>query len=186
MGPSKITAQAPSVGVTTATPITISGTITDIASGSQQEAVVANFPNGLPCVSDPSMTKFMEAVYEQQTMPTNTTGVPITISVVDSNGNLRQIGTTTSTAYGTYALTWTPDISGDYTVIVNFAGTQSYYPATASTAFHASEPAPTTAQTNTVTQSSAADMYLLPGIIAIIVAIVIGFAVTIIVLRKRP
>ena len=53
----------------------------------------------------------MEAVYMQQPMPTNATGVPVTFSVVDSNGNYRQIGTTTSDASGTFAFTfWTPDI----------------------------------------------------------------------------
>ena len=57
-----------------------------------------NFPNGLPCVSDASMTQFMEAVYEQQPMPTNTTGVPVTLYVLDSNNNYRSIGTTTTNA----------------------------------------------------------------------------------------
>jgi anaerobic C4-dicarboxylate transporter len=31
-----------------------------------------------------------------------------------------------------------------------------------------------------------ADQYILPGIIGIIIAIAIGFAITILVLRKRP
>ena len=52
MGPSKTTVTAPDVGVTTATPVTITGTVTDISAGSQQNAVAMNFPNGLPCVSD--------------------------------------------------------------------------------------------------------------------------------------
>ena len=127
MGPSKTTVTAPNVGVTTSTPITITGTVTDISAGSQQEAVAANFPNGLPCVSDASMTQFMEAVYMQQPMPTNVTGVPVILSVIDSNGNHRQIGTTTSDASGTFAFTWTPNIPGNYTVIATFAGSQSYY-----------------------------------------------------------
>ena len=55
-GPSATTVSAPSVGVTTATPVTITGTVMDISAGSQQEAVAANFPNGLPCVSDASMS----------------------------------------------------------------------------------------------------------------------------------
>ena len=56
MGPSKTTVTAPDVGVTTATPVTITGTVMDISAGSQQNAVAANFPNGLPCVSDASMS----------------------------------------------------------------------------------------------------------------------------------
>ncbi len=185
-GPTQVTVSAPAVGVSTSTPITISGTITDISAGAKQQAVAANFPNGLPCISDASMTPFMEAVYQQQQMPLDASGVPVTLSVVDSNGNYRTIGTPVSNIYGTYSYTWTPDISGDYTIIANFAGTNSYYPSTASAAFHASQPAATSAPTNASTQSSASDMYLLPGIIGIIIAIVVGFAITILILRKRP
>ena len=65
----------------------ISGTVTDVSAGASQEAVAANFPNGLPCVSDASMTQFMEYVYEQQPKPTNMTGVPVTLTAIDSNGN---------------------------------------------------------------------------------------------------
>ncbi len=186
MGASKTTIAAPSVGVTTSAPITISGTITDISAGSQQDAVAANFPNGLPVVADSSMTGWMEHVYQQQPMLANTTGVPISISVVDANGNYRTIGSTTSTVYGTYSLTWTPDISGSYTVIANFAGTQSYYPSSASATFYASS-VPTAAPTvapiaNTVTSSDML-MYMAVGIIAIIIPIAIA---TVLILRKRP
>ncbi len=186
-GPSQTTVIAPNVGVTTSTPITIRGTVTDIASGSQQDAMIANFPNGLPAVSDASMTPFMEAVYEQQPMPHNITGVPVTISVTDSNGNYRDIGTTTSNAYGTYSLNWTPDIPGNYEVTATFAGTESYYPSSAATAFYASEPAATTAPIATPVSNSATTSDLMIGIAAIIVVIVIiGIVLVLLTLRKRP
>ena len=73
----------------------------------------------------------MEFVYQQQVCPNNITGVPVTISVLDSNNNFRTVGTTTSDGSGTYSLTWTPDIAGNYTVIANFAGSNSYYPSSA-------------------------------------------------------
>jgi hypothetical protein len=133
----QMTVTAPSVGVSTATPIVISGTIIDISAGASQEAQAARFPNGLPCVSEQSQNAWMEYVYMQQPKPTDITGVPVTINVVDSNGNFRSIGTTVSNAYGAFSYTWTPDISGDYTVIANFAGTESYYSSEASTAFYA-------------------------------------------------
>ena len=175
-GASAITVTAPAVGVTTATPITISGTITDISDGNQQDAIAKNFPNGLPCISDASQSAFMEAVYQQQGMPTNLTGVPVTINVVDSNGNYRSIGTAVSNAYGTYSLTWTPDISGDYTVIANFAGTNSYYPSSTAAAFYASEVVATPGPTQPPVQSMA-DTYLLPSVAAIIIAIAVVGAV---------
>ena len=188
MGPSKTTVAAPSVGVTTSTPITISGTVTDISAGSRQEAVAANFPNGLPCVSDASMSQFMETVYMQQPMQSNTTGVPVTINVLDSNNNFRTIGTTTSDASGNYAYTWTPDIPGTFTVYANFAGSQSYYPSSAETSFVATQAAATTAPT-TVTQpvnSDATQMYVIGIGTAIIIAIAIVGTLIMMTLRKRP
>jgi outer membrane protein assembly factor BamB len=185
MGPSAITVTAPAVGVTTATPITISGTVTDISAGSKQEAVAANFPNGLPCVSDASMSQFMEAVYEQQTMPTNTTGVQVTLSVLDANGNYRTIGTTTSDASGTFAYNWTPDIAGAYTIYATFAGTNSYYGSNAETHFYASEP-PATLVPQSTQAPSAADLYFIPAIASLFIAIVICIAMIALVLRKHP
>jgi len=185
MGPSKTTVTAPSVGVTTSTPLTITGTVTDISAGSQQEAPAANFPNGLPCVSDVSMTQWMDYVYQQQPMPTNATGVPVTISVVDSNGNYRTIGTATSNVYGTYSLTWTPDIPGNYTVIASFAGSGSYYGSSATTAFYASA-APATPSPYPVTVLPPTEMYIGVAAVAIIVVIIIGFALLFLTLRKRP
>jgi outer membrane protein assembly factor BamB len=187
MGPSKTTVTAPDVGVTTSTPVTITGTVTDISAGAQQQAVAANFPNGLPCVSDASMTQWMEYVYMQQPCPTNTTGVPVTISVIDSNGNTRQIGTTTSNAYGTYSLNWTPNIPGNYTVIASFAGTQSYYPSTAATAFYASVPSATPAPTAAPLTGLATMSGLTIGIAAAVIAIIIAIAIVgLLLIRKKP
>lgn len=186
-GPSKITVTAPQVGVTTSTPVTITGTVMDVSAGSKQEAVAANFPNGLPCVSDASMSQFMEAVYEQQSMPTNITGVAVTMSVLDSNGNYRTIGTTTTNALGDFALTWTPDITGNYTVTATFAGTGAYYGSSASTAFNAVSPAPTAPPTATPLTGIATENAVMYVGIAIIVVIIVGIAVvSVLILRKRP
>ena len=185
MGPSKTTVLAPSIGITTATPITISGTITDISAGSQQQASLANFPNGLPCASDASMSAWMEYVYEQQPLPSDATGVPVTVGVVDANGNYRVIGTTTSDIYGSYSLNWTPDIPGQYRVIATFAGTQSYYPSSASTAFYASEKAPTPSP-QTQAALPPTEMYAIGLGIAIIIAIAIVGVILLTAIRKRP
>ncbi len=187
MGPSKTTVTAPSVGVTTATPVTIAGTVMDISAGSQQNAVATNFPNGLPCVSDASMSQFMEAVYEQQPMPTNVTGVPVTLSVIDSNHNTRPIGTTTTDASGTYAFTWTPDIPGNFTVIATFAGSNSYYASSAETHFYASTPSATPAPTATPASNLATVSDVTIGIAAAVIAIIIAIAIVgLLLLRKKP
>jgi hypothetical protein len=78
-----MTVTAPSVGVTTATPIVIRGTVIDIAAGTKQAQQAANFPYGVPCVSDESMSEWMEYVYMQEPLPANTVGVPVSISVLD-------------------------------------------------------------------------------------------------------
>ncbi|MCW4046122.1 MAG: PQQ-binding-like beta-propeller repeat protein [Candidatus Bathyarchaeota archaeon] len=172
-GPTKVTVNAPIVGVTTSTPITISGTVTDISAGASQQAVAANFPNGLPCVSDASMSQFMEAVYMQQPMPNNVTGVPISIDVLDANGNYRNIGTTTSDASGAFGFTWTPDIPGDYKVIATFVGSESYYGSSAVTYFHASE-APSVTPVPTPVPQAPVETYFTVSTIAIIAAIAIA------------
>ena len=186
MGPTKTTVNAPNLGITTATPITITGTVTDISSGSKQTAVAANYPNGLPAVSDESMSQFMESVYMQMPTPHNTTGVPVTLSVVDSNGNYRIIGTTTSDASGTYGFTWTPDISGIYYLTATFSGSGGYYGSSAQTSFYASAPPPTPSP-EPVANEAPTGMYIAEAAAAIIVVVIIvGVVLALLLLRKRP
>ena len=185
-GPSQTTVEAPMSAVQVGSNIVIQGTVMDIATGTKQNEQAADFPNGVPCVSDSSETAWMEYVYMQKPFPTDTTGVPVTISVIDSNNNQRIIGTTTSDASGTYALNWAPDIAGNYTIIANFAGTNSYWPSSAETHAYANEATPiqaptVTAQANVATTSDLM-IYMVGGVIAIIIAIAI---VGILMLRKR-
>ena len=183
MGPSKTTATVQGFGSS----VVISGSVTDISAGSQQNAVAANFPNGLPCVSDASMSQFMEAVYMQQPMPTNITGVPVTLSVTDSNGNHYDIGTATTNAMGDYGLTWTPIISGNFTVTATFAGTQSYYGSSATTYFYASPAAPTPAPTAPPITGLASTGTVMLGVAVVVIVIIICVAVlAVLMLRKRP
>jgi len=187
MGPSKTTVTAPDIGVTTATPVTITGTVMDISAGSQQNAVAANFPNGLPCVSDASMSQFMEAVYEQQPMPTNITGVPVTLSVTDSNHNTYDIGTTTTNAMGTYGLTWTPIVPGNYTLTATFGGTAAYYGSSAATYFYAGTPAPSASPYPSPVSGVASTGTVELGVAALAIVIVVCVAVlAVLMLRKRP
>jgi hypothetical protein len=183
-GPSATTVTAPSVGVTTATPMTITGTVMDVSAGTKQNLVAANFPNGLPCVSDASQSKWMEYVYQQQPYPADVEGVKVSFFVLDSNNNYRPIGTTTTNAAGSYGFTWNPDIPGDFMVVANFEGSNSYYPSSARTYFHASE-APGDTPQPTQAPASLADQYLLPATGGIIAAIAIVGVVLALLLRKR-
>jgi hypothetical protein len=187
MGPSKTTVTAPNIGVTTSTPITITGTVTDISAGSQQNAVAANFPNGLPCVSDASMAAFMEAVYMQQPMPTNITGVPVTLTETDVNHNTYLIGTTTTDSSGTYAFNWTPPIPGNYTIVATFAGSNSYYGSCAEAHIYASSPPPTASPYPSLPSGLASTGTVMLGVAVLAVIIIVCVAVfAVLMLRKRP
>ena len=187
MGPSETTVTAPDIGATTATPVTVRGEVMDISAGSQQEAIAANFHNGLPCVSDSSMSQWMAFVYQQQPEPTNTTGVPVQISVLDSNGNHYPIGTTTTDSSGSYSITWTPSISGNFTVFATFEGTQSYYGSSAETNLYVSNAQTSTSTPAPLTANYATTNDFMLGVAAIIaVIVVIGAIIIVLMLRKRP
>jgi len=185
-GPSATTVSAPSVGVTTSTPITITGSVIDASPGTKQLQTYSLYPNGLPCVSDESESLFMEAVYQQQPMYNNMTGVPVTISVIDSNHNQRDIGTTTSDVMGNFGLTWTPDIPGDYQVIATFKGSNSYYPSSSSTYFSAVE-TPTHEPVVTAQSNAATTADLMTYNVGVGIAIIIAIAIVgLLLFRRKP
>jgi hypothetical protein len=184
-GPSALTVTAPDSGVEVGKSAVIRGTVTDIAAGTQQAEQAARFPNGVPAVSDASMSAWMEYVYMQKPRPTDATGVPVTIDVVDSNGNYRNIGTATSDSSGSFSLTWQPDIEGNYTVIATFAGSESYWPSYAETSF-AADPAPEVTPEPTPMPTSNTEMYVMGFGIAMIIAVALVGALLLMTLRRRP
>ncbi len=153
--------------------IIISGTVTDQSPGQTCLGIPAA---GTPAISDASMGEWMNYLYQQQPKPTNATGVPITISVIDSNNNFRQIGSTTSNANGVFDFQWTPDIQGKFIVYASFAGSELYYPSSAETSF-AVDKAATLAPTATIAQSVDNTMTIMGLGVAIIAVIVIVGAV---------
>ena len=163
----------------------IKGTITDASPGLKGTSMIARFPNGVAAVSDASQSAWMLYVWKQFEAPTDATGVPITVSVIDSNGNYRTIGTTTSDSLGSYSFSWVPDIAGKYSVYVTFAGSKAYYGSTAANSFVVDDAHPTVAPTATPTQSSA-DLYFIPAIAGLLVAIiVIGLILALLIMKKR-
>jgi outer membrane protein assembly factor BamB len=184
-GPSTTTVDAPMTAITRGTSVVIRGTVTDIAAGTKQDEQAARFPNGVPAVSDDSMSAWMEYVYMQKPRPTNVTGVEVTIDVLDANNNYRNIGTATTDADGFYSFAWTTDIEGKYTVIASFTGSESYWPSHAETAFNVEEAQPQPTQQPAVAMPPV-ETYVLAGVIAIIIAIAIVGALLLMAIRKRP
>src|SRR3989339_87006 len=167
------------------TKVAIKGKVTDISAGTTQDEQAARFPYGVPAISDESMTDWMGYIYQQRPMPTNVKGVDVVLSVLDSNGNTREIGTATTDSEGFYSLPWTPEISGEYRVYAAFRGTKGYWPSRSETSFVVDEaqPAPP-GQPESPPDMTAT--YIMYAAIAIIVAIIIVGAVILLVLRKRP
>lgn len=185
-GPSSTTVQAPSASIQLGRSLVISGTVTDISAGTKQNQQAANYPQGVPVISDASMKDWMGYIYQQKPCPTNATGVPVQLFVLDSNGNYRSIGTATTDLNGAFSLQWTPDITGKYTVTASFAGTNGYWPssAVASFAVDAAPPTPTPAAT---AGPSIADQYFVPAIAGLfVVLIVVIILVVLVLIRKRP
>jgi len=184
-GPTATTIEAPKAAITLGGSIVISGTVTDVSAGTKQKQQMADFANGVPVASDESMKDWMGYVYQQKPLPANFKGVTVTIDVVDANGNFRNIGTATTSSDGVFNLHWKPDIEGLYTVYASFTGTNSYWPSHASTAF-AVDPAAHTSTPTQGPQTNTFDQYFIPAVAGIALLIIVCFAVTVLLLRKRP
>jgi len=184
-GPSGTTVTAPDVSTQLGQSVTIKGTVMDLSAGTTQNEQAARFPQGVPAVSDQSQTEWMQYVYMQKPRPTDTTGVQVIVSVIDGNGNYREIGTTTTSTDGFFSFNWKPDIEGTYTVYASFAGSESYWPSHGVTAFNV-DPAPATLTPVLTTAPSAADLYFIPAIIGVIVAVIAVGAVLALLVSKKP
>jgi hypothetical protein len=136
------------------------------------------------------MTGWMEYLHMQQPKPTNTTGVQVRLTAVDESGNTVPITTVTSDASGFYSAMWTPTTDGKYTIVAEFAGSESYYLSSAKTAvgvaaYASGSPAVTPSDSPSIAPDPQAlpnaDMYILIAAAVVIIA-VIAVAV---VLRRR-
>ena len=165
------------------TQVQISGTVTDQSPGQTCLGIPAA---GTPAIADPYMSRWMEYLYMQSPKPTNATGVPVTLSYIDSNNNYYTIGSTTTDVNGHYSYNFTPNIEGPYTIIATFEGSNSYFSSTAQTPITFMNPA-TTAPTATTGTQSMVEQYFLPISLAIIVLIIIvGVVLALLLVRRRP
>lgn len=174
-GPSTTTVTAPKTQVTIDESLVIEGTVLDKSAGQPDT----------PCMSDEDMSSWMEYLHMQKPIPTNAKGVEVSLDVIDANNNFRNIGTATSDASGVYSLVWKPDITGKYTVIATFAGSDSYGSSSARTNFYVEEAVSAVTPEPTQAPASMADIYFLPMSIGIIAAIAIVGVVLALLLRKR-
>ena len=183
-GPSATTVTASPKASVHGSSVVIEGMVTDISAGTDDFNLKKRFPSGVAAVSDESMSEWMKYVYMQFERPMDVAGVEVTLSVLDSNNNYREIGTANTNSDGFFTFSWKPDIEGQYTVYASFAGTEAYWPSHAVTSFVVDEAPPTPAEPEPAAPS-AADLYFIPAVAGIIAAIVIVGVVLALLLRKR-
>jgi len=180
-GPSATTVSAPDVAVSFGTPVVIKGTVMDISAGTRQSEQAARFPDGVPCASDAIMKDWMGYVYQQKAKPANFIGVTVTLSVLDSNGNYYDIGMGTTDTNGFFSYEWTPQIPGKFTVFATFAGTNSYWPSQAETAFIVMEAPPASPEVTPAPQEPVGTYFAVST--ALIIAVII--IAVLLLLRKK-
>jgi outer membrane protein assembly factor BamB len=179
-GPSATTVTAPDAAITLGQSVVIKGTVTDQSAGAKKLVQDGEF-SVVPAMSDESMGPWMEYLYMQKPIPTDATGVTVTLDVLDANGNYRSIGTATTDMSGAFSYMWEPDIPGKYTLIATFAGSESYYASYAETAFGVTEaPSATPAPQYPIPID-----YTLPIVGATIVLLIAIAIAVVLLLRKK-
>jgi len=160
--------------------VTIQGSVTDQSPGNTTLGVPAK---GTPAIADKYMSDWMAYLYMQQPKPTDSTGVPVTLSVKDANGNLVDTLQATSDVNGHYSAAWTPAASGLYSIAASFSGTNSYYASAAETSISVSATAATPTPTPVVagTTNDTIVSYLAIATVLVIIAVAIA---TIVIRRK--
>jgi outer membrane protein assembly factor BamB len=176
-GKSATTVTAPDTVIPKGNGVVIKGTVLDLSPAQ---------PN-TPCVSKESMTTQIEYLNMQYPIDgvghnIQMTGVPVTLTAIDSNNNPTNIGTvTTSAYYGTFEMAWTPPAEGTYKIIASFVGDDSYGSSGAATAVSVG-PAIATPATPEIPTPVDNTMLLYGILVLVVIAILIGLVAL---LRKR-
>ncbi len=187
-GPSATTIQAPQTAITAGSKVIVQGTVMDTSAGTKQDQEAADFPNGVPVASDSSMMAWMGYVYQQQSEPTNFTGVTVTLTAIDPNGNFITLGNATTDATGHFISAWqAPQVPGEYSVTATFAGTNGYWGSSEETGMVVQSAAATPAPTASPIANLATMSDITLGIAAAVIAIIVAIAIVgILLLRKKP
>ena len=186
-GPGQTTTKVttPDTQVGSGIPIVIKGSVMDISPAQ---------PN-TPAVSDASMRTWMEYLHLQAPIDgtfhnETVTGVPVTLTAINSDGSVTDIGTvTTNGYYGTFTYAWTPPATGLYTIIASFAGSNSYGASQAGTGLSigtaqaSSTPTPSGGGTQPGAGVSYSDIALL--VIAAVIVIIIAIAIVGVLIARR-
>ncbi|MCW4023031.1 MAG: PQQ-binding-like beta-propeller repeat protein [archaeon] len=143
-GASQLTAEIQNNVVSLGSVALVTGTVMDVSPGTNEAGLAIRFPDGVAAISDADMGDWMKYVYQQAARPDDAEGVEVVLSAVTPDGNCIDIDRTTSDSYGNWALAFTPEMEGTYTIIATFEGSEGYYGSTQTTYLNVG-PAPTAA-----------------------------------------
>jgi hypothetical protein len=178
-GTTKTSVSTPLTAVTKGSSVMITGSVMDESAGTKQNALAARFSNGVPAVADESMSEWMEFLYMQKPCPEITKGVTVKLTAVDSDGNVHVIGDTITDYDGNYGKSWKPPTEGEYQIMANFEGSESYYSSYATT-YLVVDPAPTpetpiTPEPEPETPLITTELAIILAVVAVAVIGIIGY-----------
>ena len=183
-GPSQTTVTASPKVTVQGSSIIVEGNVIDISAGTKQDEQAARFPNGVPAVSDESMSDWMAYVYQQKPLPEDFDGVEVFVKIQDPNGDWHSSYVTTD-RNGLFSYSWTPTVAGDYHVTAMFEGSESYYASQATTVFTIdSAPETTEPQTTDLTGLENSVSSLMTYALVILVIVIIALLIAIYSLLK--
>jgi len=183
-GPSETTVSIQNDVISLGRDAMIKGTVMDVSPGTEYIEQKLRFPDGVPAISDEDQSEWMMYVYKQLKRPEDPTGVTVKIEVVNPNNEYEMLGTTTSDAYGNYALAFEPDVEGTYMIIATFTGSNSYYGSIATSYLTVADPIPVDVDVDlsgveesvSDVESSVSDLttYLLAILAVVIIALLVA------------
>jgi hypothetical protein len=159
--------------------VLIEGMVTDISPGTKQNEQAVRFPEGVPAVSDTSMSAWMEYVYMQKPKPEDVTGVPVKLAYQLADGTWKDIDQVMTDEYGYFGFTWAPPDEGTYLVKAFFLGSESYW-GSSDVTYVGVGPSPAMEEPQDVDLSSVEDridsqtIYILVILVIVILALVIA------------
>jgi hypothetical protein len=112
-------------------------------------------------------------------------GVPVSLTAIDENGGVTDIGTvTTNGYYGTFSKAWTPPAEGTYQIIASFTGDDSYGSSSAATAVSIGS-APAEIQIPEQIVPPDYTMTIIGVGVALALVVIVAVAVAVLILRKK-
>jgi hypothetical protein len=184
-GPSATTVATAQTGVSKGSKSLISGTVMDVSPGTKQTNTMLRFPDGVPAVSDASMSAWMLYVYKtEQLNPMDILGVTVQLEAYDPDGEYLYIGAAETDMYGNYGLEFTPAKEGTYWIMASFKDSGAYY-GSVDTAYLAVGPAVSVSGPITPEPTGAEPIISTEIAIVLVVAVAAIAVVAFLALRKR-